>query len=85
MFIVTIVIAIVAAILLSLVGTAAAAIVLSYWFGLPFIVALPFLFWTYLSLWLVIPLCLVAHLTVMAVTRNDVWVHVVAVFLALVL
>ncbi len=78
-------IACVAAIVLSIVGTAVAAIALCYAFGMPLIVALPFLVWTYLSLWFVVPLCLLVHLAVFATTRGDLWVYMAALLLAVVL
>ncbi len=71
-----------AAILLSAVATALLALVLIVLFNTPFVVALPLVALAYVSIWLIIPLCLVVNLICAALSRKDLPIHIAAIVCA---
>jgi len=74
-------VAAVAAMLLSVIASLIAGVGLSFAFSLPLIVAAPLLGVAYVWLWLVIPLCLIVNLMAAAPSRRDWPIHVVALLL----
>ena len=76
------VIAAVAAVLLSILAAAIAGFGLLFAFGQPLVVALPLVVFMYVALWIIIPLCLIASLACTAPTLRDLPLHIAAIVLA---
>ena len=79
------VIAAIAAVLISILATAIVAFGMIWAFGIPAVVAIVVLGGAYLGLCLVVPLCLLVFLAVAGPTRGDLAIHIAAVALLLVL